>query len=587
MDAASLLPLMVVLPLLGGLGVALMPKRNAAAIRLAGLFWSLLTLVLSIKVAHLAYQPIHPGAGATPLTSGGLFFESWIPWIESFGLRFAFGIDAISMWLVLLTTALVPLVILGSFSAVNDRLKEYHFWLLLLESAMIGSFVATDVIFFYICFEFTLVPLFFLIGIFGSTQRLRAAKVFFLYTFTGSMLTFAGVLYVAWFNASQTGQWSFAIPQLVEASQALSPAQQMWLLGALLAGFAVKVPLFPFHTWLPLAHTEAPTAGSVLLAGVLLKLGTYGLLRFALPMTPVATVVMAPYIGAFAVIGILYTALICWVQKDMKKLIAYSSVSHLGFCVLGMFALNRIGTGGSVMYMINHGLSTGAVFLCIGMIYERFHTREMAQLGGLARVMPVWAFFMVFFCFASVGLPGLNGFVGEFLTLLGAFQAKGVYGYGVTPACYAALAGLGMILGAIYILYLVGKVVFGPVRVPSHDTPGLPSAAQSPESGDPDGGHHHVKDLNLREIITLVPLAVGCLVLGLYPMPVLRTLEAPVAGLIEPAQLVLAGHSTPLDQSGDGTTFIVIDPFDAVPSWDGLVPNALELPNLAPLEPLP
>ncbi len=544
----QLLPLLVLIPLVGGLALSLLPNQVVPAMAFV---WTVVTLAVSVVVACLAYQPIDGNPAVTFLSSGDLFFESFIPWVDGFGLSFSFGLDAISLWLVLLTTALMPLVMLGSFSAIKHRVKEYYTWLLLLEAAMIGTFVATDLIFFYICFEFTLVPLFFLIGIFGSTQRLKAAKVFFLYTFTGSMLTFAGVLYVAWFNASQTGLWSFEIAQLARAAQAMSLEQQTWVLLALLAGFAVKVPLFPVHTWLPLAHTEAPTGGSVILAGVLLKLGTYGLLRFALPMTPIATVVYAPTIATFAVVGILYTALICWVQKDVKKLIAYSSVSHLGFCVLGMFALNTIGVSAAVMYMINHGLSTGALFLCIGMIYERFHTREMARMGGLARVMPIWAFFMVFFSLASVGLPGLNGFVGEFLALLGAFMARDVLGVG-----YAVAAGFGMILAAIYILYMVGKVVFGPVLIPEHDDQHQPPYP----SGHTHGKHAHVRDLNAREIMTLTPLAVGCLLLGLFPTPLLSSLKPAVDKLVEPARLVLAGRPHGEATIDEVTTIIFIDP---------------------------
>lgn len=444
-------------------------------------------------------------------------------WIDAFGLSFSYGVDSISLWLVLLTTFLMPLIVLGSVNALQgdqkQRSREFFFWLLILQSAMTGTFVATDLIFFYICFEFTLIPLYFLIGVFGSKQRLLAARVFFLYTFTGSMLTFAGLIYVAWFAATINGQWSFNIAVLTKASASMPAAQQGWVLAALLSGFAVKVPLFPVHTWLPLAHTEAPTAGSVILAGVLLKLGTYGLLRFALPMCPEAVIGFAPWIGALAVAGVLYTALICWVQKDIKKLIAYSSVSHLGFCVLGLFAIQKIpthhvGQSGAVMYMINHGLSTGALFLCVGMIYERFHTREMRHYGGFARVMPVWSFFLVFFCLASVGLPGLNGFIGEFLTLLGAFNAPDTLG-----PIYAALAGVGMILGAIYILYMVGKVVFGPICLPPH------------HGADPHETKF-VRDLTGREIAVLTPLAVACLVLGLYPAPMLRSLDAPLAKLL-------------------------------------------------------
>ena len=510
MNESILLPTMLMIPLLGAAGAWLLPFRNDLGLRSYTLVNTLITFLISIWAAR-AFD--WTDTAAIQLTTA-------IGWADQFGLRFAFGADAVSIWLILLTTLLMPLVVLGSFSAVNTRLREYFGWLLLLEAAMLGTFIARDLIFFYICFEFTLVPLYFLIGVFGSTQRLAAARVFFLYTFTGSMLTLVGVLYVAWINAQDTGRWTFAIPQLVATARDMNLNQQTWVLLALLAGFAVKVPMWPVHTWLPLAHTEAPTAGSVLLAGVLLKLGTYGLLRFALPMAPDAVVQLAPLIGALAVVSILYAALVCWVQKDIKKLIAYSSVSHLGFCVLGLFALNGIGAAGSVMYMINHGLSTGALFLCVGMIYERFHTREMAQMSGLARPMPVWSFFMVFFCLASVGLPGLNGFVGEFLTLLGAFMsAPNVLG----PE-YAALAGVGMILAAIYILYMVGKVVFGPVKIPTHHT----------HTDDPHHAPHAVSDLNRREIATLAPLAILCLILGFFPTPMLKTLEAPVMRILHP-----------------------------------------------------
>ncbi len=461
-------------------------------------------------------------------------FAKSIAWVPDFGLSFSYGIDAISLWLILLTTFLMPITVLASLTAIGERFREFYFWLLVLQAAMTGTFIATDIIFFYICFEFTLVPLYFLIGVFGSGNRLHAAKVFFLYTFTGSMLTFAGILYVAYIFATQwspTGQWSFAIADLYVAAASMSATEQALVLGAMMAGFAVKVPLFPVHTWLPLAHTEAPTAGSVILAGVLLKLGTYGILRFALPMAPEAVVTYAPAIGVLSVIGILYTALICWVQTDIKKLVAYSSVSHLGFCVLGLFALDpdRIGAVGAVMYMINHGLSTGALFLCVGMIYERFHTREMAQMSGLARVMPVWAFFMVFFVMASVGLPGLNGFVGEFMTLLGTFMSpSNVLGWE-----FAAVAGLGMIFAAMYLLYLTGKVVFGPLKVPHVDP------VWESEQHLPDGHHgHRPRDLNLREIAVLTPLALACLVFGLGPYPILRSLEAPVAKLTQPAEQV-------------------------------------------------
>ncbi len=568
---SALLLILLLIPLIGAAAVAFLPRGRDEMVRPISLITTLIALGVSIMAAT---QFDWSDTGRIQLLAD-------INWVESFGLSFSFGVDSVSLWLVLLTTFLMPIVVLGSFSAVSERVREFFIWLLVLQTAMIGTFVATDVLFFYICFEFTLVPLYFLIGIYGSTQRLKAAKVFFLYTFTGSMLTFAGVLFVAWFNAhlpSETisairnsaaaamsmnaqklpeqyhelGSWSFRIQTLVLAAQQMSATQQAWVLGSLLAGFAVKVPLFPVHTWLPLAHTEAPTAGSVILAGVLLKLGTYGLLRLAIPLCPQAAVEYAPIIGALAVIGILYAGLICWVQKDIKKLIAYSSVSHLGFCVLGLFALgsNVIGPGGAVMYMINHGLSTGALFLCVGMVYERFHTREMRQYGGMAKAMPVWSFFMVFFCMASVGLPGLNGFVGEFTTLMGAFTSTQTLG----PA-FAAFAGAGMIIGAIYILYMVGKVIFGPTKVPEYHAPAAPlapgsaggsgDASHHPEAvKDAGAGHghghgdhhaHRVPDLNTREIVTLVPLALSCLLLGLFPNMILKSVEKPVQMLTQSA----------------------------------------------------
>ena len=331
-----LIPIMVLIPLLSGVLLAVLPRASDVTVRAFAVMSTVITFVISLGIAvQFNWEPA---------ATAEFQMVSSAQWIQGFGLKFGFGVDSISLWLVLLTTFLMPLVILGSFSAVQQRVREFFVWLLLLEAAMVGVFVATDLIFFYICFEFTLIPLYFLIGVYGSTQRLKAARVFFLYTFTGSMITFSGLLYVAWYNANYVGgSWDFSIAQLTAAAQTMPLRSQVWVLLAMLAGFAVKVPLFPFHTWLPLAHTEAPTAGSVVLAGVLLKLGTYALLRFAIPMTPDAVAIHTPWISVLAIIGILYTALICWVQKDLKKLIAYSSVSHLGFCVLGMFALNTVG----------------------------------------------------------------------------------------------------------------------------------------------------------------------------------------------------------------------------------------------------
>ncbi len=506
-ESSFILPLLVLIPLIGGVAVLALPAGREGLVKWAALGVTLLAAMTGVS-AWVRFDFADTAAAQF----------AWIAeWLPQVGVSMHMGVDAISFWLVMLTVFLMPITVLGTFSAVHHRHKEFFFWLLLLQAAMTGVFVARDLIVFYFFFELTLIPLYFLIGIFGSGNRVWASKKFFIFTLTGSLLTFAGVVWVAWAHAAAPGNaWTFDIATLTAfAADNLTASQQAWVLGALMAGFAVKVPLFPVHTWLPLAHTEAPTAGSVILAGVLLKLGTYGLLRFALPMTPEAVVTYAPLIAVFAIIGILYAALVCWVQDDVKKLVAYSSISHLGFCVLGMFALNPEGVGGSVIYMINHGLSTGALFLCVGMIYERYHTRDMRQMGGLGRKLPVWSTFMVFFVLASVGLPGLNGFVGEFLTLLGAFKATEVLG-----PWYAAAAALGLILAAIYLLYMVGRVIMGPAKEPAEYA-------------------GKVKDLTAREIVVLSPLAVGCLVLGLFPTPVLRSLEAPIDRLTAEANLVI------------------------------------------------
>ncbi len=500
---AWLLPAMVLIPLLIAVVRLFSPEKTA---RSASLVVSLLVFGLSLIAAF----NFHWADG------GALQLASHHDWIAPLGVSFGFGVDSVSLWLILLTTFLMPLTILGTWEDGERRSREYYLWLLVLESALIGVFAATDIILFYTFFELTLVPLFFLIGIFGSANKLYAAYKFFVFTLAGSVFTLAGVIYVAWFAAAQSGHWTFDIAALTAAAGQMNPVQQGWVLLALLAGFAVKVPLFPVHTWLPLAHTEAPTAGSVILAGVLLKLGSYGLYRFALPMTPVAIVEYAPVIAVFCIIGILYAAMVCWVQNDVKKLVAYSSVSHMGFCILGLVALNDAGVGGSVMYMLNHGLSTGALFLCVGMMYRRYHTRDMDEVAGLGRRMPVWGFFMVFFCLASVGLPGLNGFVGEFLTIFGAYRPDGTLGIG-----YAAVAGLGLILGAIYILYMIGRVVMGPLK-------------------EPADVHEHVSDLNGREIASLAPIALACLVMGLYPAPMLRSFEPSIHKVSQAARAVLA-----------------------------------------------
>lgn len=524
----------ILVPLLAALGVALAPAARAKGIALGA------TMVALVLGGYLALQ--------FPWEDGAHFLlgpEGSFAWAPQLGISLSMGVDTVSLLLVLLTVLLGPICVAASFTAITTRVKTYYAWLLVLQAAMTGVFVARDVIFFYVCFEFTLIPMFILISLWGSTNRKRAAIKFFLYTFTGSVIALAALVYVAYFNAkldphafatldqqwhTSIGRWTFDIESLRFAAVHMSPREQAFVLGGLMLGFAVKVPLFPFHTWLPLAHTEAPTAGSVILAGVLLKLGTYGMYRFVLPFAPAAMVEFAPIIAVVCIIGILYGGLICWVQTDAKKLVAYSSVAHLGFCVLGLVALNSIGLTGSVLYMINHGLSTGALFLLIGMIYERYHTRSMRELGGLASRMPVWSTFMVFFVMASVGLPGLNGFVSEFLCLLGAFQASSAWGSGAWGSAgqmvgatlgdlgpwYAAIAGLGMIVAAMYLLHMTGRVVWG--------RPHEPHAHHG-------GGDEHAalpRDLAPREILVLLPLAALCVFLGLYPKPVLDALEPTV-----------------------------------------------------------
>ena len=518
--------LIILLPLLAALLVVVRPAPAARGIALAG------TLIPLAVVGYLLYAfNWHQGVVFQFTTEDDIWLYSAAPGIEALGFSLNVGVDSVALLLIALTALLGPICVLASTTAITERVKNYYAWLLVLQAAMTGVFCARDLLLFYICFEFTLIPMWVLISVYGSTNRRKAGVRFFLYTFTGSVIALAGLVYVVWFNYSTAGLWTLDIGDLEAAARTMSPGEQGWVLLALLCGFAVKVPLFPVHTWLPLAHTEAPTAGSVILAGVLLKLGTYGLYRFALPFVPVAVFEYAPAIAVVCIIGIVYAGLICWVQTDIKKLVAYSSVSHLGFCVLGLVALNSAGISGSVLYMINHGLSTGALFLLIGMIYERYHTRSMKELGGLAARMPVWTTFMVFFTMASVGLPGLNGFVSEFLCIMGAFQAGGGAWWGGAASdaatglvggtwgnlgpWYAFAAGTGVIVAAMYLLYMVGRICWGPLVEP-HGSHGHDAHAVLP------------RDLSAREIGALLPLAVLCLALGVYPTPMLKGIEGPV-----------------------------------------------------------
>lgn len=524
----AMLPLLILVPVVTGLLIAMAPEKSARGIATLG------TLLAAAIYAVAAMR-------FTGWVDGGPRLSFYYEWFKPLGLKVDLAVDSVSMLLIGLTVLLGPICVIGSYTAITQRLRTYYAWLLVLQGAMTGVFCARDVILFYIFFEFTLIPMYVLINLYGSTNRKAAATKFFLYTFTGSIITLAGLVFVAYRHATMSGGgWTFDLSTLAMTCRKLPASEQALVFWAMLCGFAVKVPLFPVHTWLPLAHTEAPTAGSVVLAGVLLKLGTYGLYRFALPFCPAAAIEYAPLLGVICIIGILYAGLICWVQTDVKKLVAYSSVSHLGFCVLGLFALNGIGLSGSIMYMINHGLSTGALFLMIGMLYERYHTRDMKQLGGLARKMPIWATFMVIFTMASVGLPGTNGFVSEFMCLLGAFQAGGSNWFAWTESTtlpvgatagslgpwFAFFAGIGMIVTAMYLLYMLGKVVWGPLKVPGDHGHGH-------GHGDDSHGHRTLPtDLSAREIGLLVPLAALCIGIGFYPSSMLRTLEAPTRSVV-------------------------------------------------------
>jgi NADH-quinone oxidoreductase subunit M len=427
-------------------------------------------------------------------------------------IQFFIGIDGMNIWLIVLTTILMVSSVLISWNAVEDRVHEFHAWLLALGFALIGVFLAFDIILFYVFFELTLVPLFFLIGIWGGPERRYAARKFFIYTLAGSVITFLGLLAIVMVCYHKGGHLlTFSIPDLVTIFNNLlkgaesNPADrefyqsfQFWVFLALMAGFAIKVPLFPVHTWLPLAHVEAPTAGSVLLAGVLLKMGTYGFMRLSLPLAPDASISLGvPIIGALSVIGIIYGALCAKAQDDIKKLVAYSSVSHLGFCTLGMFALNSAGLTGSLMQMINHGLSTGALFLIVGMLYERYHTRMIDDYSGLGSKLKSITFCMVFISLSSVGLPGLNGFVGESLVFFGMFETRKVLAF---------LGTAGIILGAWYLITMLRQVFFGALKEPHTDG-------------------HEVHDINPREVGALAPIMALCLLLGVYPQPILDSVK--------------------------------------------------------------
>ncbi len=482
-----LLTSLIVIPVVGAALVAVLPRQQEALIRLVGLLFSVAAAVITGFIA------IDFKAGA----DGFQFLQSYT-WIKEFGISWKFGIDGISLWLVVLTGVLFPLAIVGP--VVKKDVKAYIGWMLLLEAGCLGVFLALDLLVFFLFFEIVLVPMYFLISGWGYENRVYASMKFFLYTLFGSAFLLVSMLVLVFLHERATGELTFDLVKLAE-SQSIAESTARWLFGGFAIAFAVKVPLFPVHTWLPDAHTEAPTAGSVILAGVMLKLGTYGLLRFGLYLFPKAAFDLAPVLLTVATIGIVYAAVVAAMQKDLKRLVAYSSVAHLGFIVLGTFAFTTQGLSGSVLQMVNHGISTGALFLLVGMIYERRHTRIISELGGLQKPAPILAAVFTVVMFSSIGLPGLNGFVGEFLILIGTF---------VTHRWWAVVATSGVILAAVYLLWAYQRVFHG----------------------EPEGDNATIPDMTWRERGVMLPLLILIVFLGVYPKPVLDRIEPSVDRLI-------------------------------------------------------
>jgi len=531
---SHLLSIILFTPLVGAVLLLFVSRQQTNLIRWIANIVAFVGFVVSLPL-WFAYNP-----------GGDQFqFVERMPWIPSIGAEYFLGVDGFSVLLILLTTLMGVIAILSSWTAITERVKEYYIFLLILQTGMIGAFVSLDFLLFFLFWEVMLVPMYFLIGIWGSDRRLYSAIKFFLYTLVGSVVMLLGILALYFHYHEVTQVWTFDITKYQAAN--IPTDLQWWLFLAFFLGFSIKVPMFPFHTWLPDAHTDAPTAGSVILAAILLKMGTYGFIRFSLPILPDASRTFVPMMVTLSIIGIIYGALVAMAQKDWKRLVAYSSVSHMGMVTLGMFALNPVGMTGSIIQQLNHGISTGALFLIVGIVYERRHTREISEYGGLSKVMPIYAAVFMIMTMSSIGLPTLNGFIGEFLILQGAFTAN---------IWWAVAAGSGVVLGAAYMLWLYQRTMFGKIENPKNE---------------------NLADLNFREFMTFAPLIILAVWIGIYPTPFLERLDPTVKTVIARLNQAYAAPALaaakPKD-CGDAPAARPINPFVSMAPCDAAIETA-------------
>jgi NADH-quinone oxidoreductase subunit M len=489
MEQNLLLTYLLFAPIVGSVLVLFLKQEQKKLIRWFGVLISSAAFIISL-VVYFNFDASKPE----------FQFIHQVVWIQSLNVSYYLGVDGISLLLVLLTTFLTPLTLLSTWSSIEKNLKMFTFSMLFLEAGMLGVFLSLDIFLFYVFWEAMLIPMYFIIGIWGGERRIYASIKFFIFTMAGSLLMLVAIIWLAVYASQLTGKFTTNLLELYKIAPTITQQIQGWMFGAFFLSFAIKVPLFPLHTWLPDAHVEAPTAGSVILAGVLLKMGTYGIVRYCLPLFPQSAVQYAPLISILAVVGIIYGALVCMVQTDMKKLVAYSSVSHLGFVVLGTFAMTIEAVQGAVIQMINHGLSTGVLFLLVGIIYERTHRRDIAYYGGIAKIVPAYSTALLIASLSSIGLPGLNGFIGEFLILLGSFKSQVLDSW-----WYTVFAASGVIFAAVYLLWMYQRVVFGVVKNPELK--------------------NQLTDFNTRELIVLIPIFVFIVWIGIYPSTFLSLTE--------------------------------------------------------------